>query len=176
MQSVIEVSGLSKTYASGLQALKPVNLSIRKGEIFALLGPNGAGKTTLISIICGIVRRSAGTVTVVIEIIDGDTFLMSFDTAASIGALGTVDDSDIVQFDATSLGTNTVGSFSFYFDGSGTITPYVDVDGTGLVARTPVSITLSGLEEMHLVFGVKAGPAGNAETLQMDYIRCLQLR
>ncbi len=61
---IISISALAKTYASGLQALKPVNLEINKGEIFALLGPNGAGKTTLISIICGIVTPSAGTVTV----------------------------------------------------------------------------------------------------------------
>jgi ABC-2 type transport system ATP-binding protein len=61
---VIEISGLTKTYASGLQALKSVSVSIRRGEIFALLGPNGAGKTTLINIVCGIVRPSAGTVTV----------------------------------------------------------------------------------------------------------------
>jgi ABC-2 type transport system ATP-binding protein len=56
------VQGLSKTYADGLQALKHVDLEIRRGEIFALLGPNGAGKTTLISIICGIVNGSTGTV------------------------------------------------------------------------------------------------------------------
>jgi ABC-2 type transport system ATP-binding protein len=61
---VIAIAGLTKTYASGLQALKPVDLEIRKGEIFALLGPNGAGKTTLISIICGIVTPSSGTVRV----------------------------------------------------------------------------------------------------------------
>src|SRR5688572_16745640 len=64
MQPVISISALSKTYASGLQALQPVNLDIRKGEIFALLGPNGAGKTTLISIVCGIVRPSTGKVSV----------------------------------------------------------------------------------------------------------------
>ncbi len=62
MQSIISVQGLSKTYADGLQALKHVDLEIRRGEIFALLGPNGAGKTTLISIICGIVNGSTGTV------------------------------------------------------------------------------------------------------------------
>jgi ABC-2 type transport system ATP-binding protein len=61
---VIELAKLTKTYASGLQALKEVSLSIRKGEIFALLGPNGAGKTTLINIVCGIVTPSSGTVTV----------------------------------------------------------------------------------------------------------------
>lgn len=60
----IRIAGLSKTYASGFQALKGIDLEIRPGEIFALLGPNGAGKTTLISIICGIVQASAGTVTV----------------------------------------------------------------------------------------------------------------
>jgi ABC-2 type transport system ATP-binding protein len=59
---IISVRQLSKTYASGFQALKPINLDIEKGEIFALLGPNGAGKTTLISIICGIVNPSAGSV------------------------------------------------------------------------------------------------------------------
>lgn len=58
----IEIEGLTKTYASGLQALKRVDLTIDKGEIFALLGPNGAGKTTLISIVCGIVTASTGRV------------------------------------------------------------------------------------------------------------------
>jgi ABC-2 type transport system ATP-binding protein len=62
MQPIIAISGLSKTYSSGFQALKNINLDIRKGEIFALLGPNGAGKTTLISIICGIVKASSGSV------------------------------------------------------------------------------------------------------------------
>jgi ABC-2 type transport system ATP-binding protein len=64
MQSIIAVSDLSKTYASGFRALKSVNLEIRRGEIFALLGPNGAGKTTLISIVCGIVNPSAGRVAI----------------------------------------------------------------------------------------------------------------
>ena len=64
MSIVINVTGLEKTYAGGFCALKGVDLAVRKGEIFALLGPNGAGKTTLISIICGIVTPSAGTVTV----------------------------------------------------------------------------------------------------------------
>src|SRR5476651_2545373 len=62
MTTVISISNLTKSYASGLQALKGVNLEIRKGEIFALLGPNGAGKTTLISIVCGIVTPTTGTV------------------------------------------------------------------------------------------------------------------
>ena len=61
---VIEISGLSKTYKSGFDALKSVDLTISKGEIFALLGPNGAGKTTLISIVCGLVNPTGGTVTV----------------------------------------------------------------------------------------------------------------
>jgi ABC-2 type transport system ATP-binding protein len=62
VQPIISVSGLSKTYASGFQALKKINLEIRQGEIFGLLGPNGAGKTTLINIICGIVNPTGGAV------------------------------------------------------------------------------------------------------------------
>jgi ABC-2 type transport system ATP-binding protein len=62
MTPIVSIQNLTKTYKSGLQALKPVSLDIRPGEIFALLGPNGAGKTTLISIICGIVTPSSGTV------------------------------------------------------------------------------------------------------------------
>jgi ABC-2 type transport system ATP-binding protein len=64
MPAILSIRKLSKSYASGLQALKSVDLEIRKGEIFALLGPNGAGKTTLISIVCGIVTPTSGTVTV----------------------------------------------------------------------------------------------------------------
>src|ERR1044071_7201516 len=64
MSVILSVADLSKTYASGFEALKRVNLDIRRGEIFALLGPNGAGKTTLINIVCGIVTPSAGRVTV----------------------------------------------------------------------------------------------------------------
>jgi ABC-2 type transport system ATP-binding protein len=64
MPPIISVANLSKSYASGFQALKGINLDIRRGEIFGLLGPNGAGKTTLISIICGILNPSGGTVTV----------------------------------------------------------------------------------------------------------------
>src|SRR5882757_7032221 len=64
MQPIIAINALSKTYASGFQALKNINLEIGRGEIFALLGPNGAGKTTLIGIVCGIVNASGGAVTV----------------------------------------------------------------------------------------------------------------
>ena len=64
MQPIISIANLSKTYATGQQALRNVNLEIRRGEIFGLLGPNGAGKTTLIGVVCGIVKPSAGTVTV----------------------------------------------------------------------------------------------------------------
>jgi ABC-2 type transport system ATP-binding protein len=79
--SVLTVSGLSKTYASGFHALKNVDLEIRRGEIFALLGPNGAGKTTLINIICGIVTASAGTV-----VADGHDIVRDFRAArAKIG-------------------------------------------------------------------------------------------
>src|SRR5687768_1509527 len=63
MKPIIKIDQLSKVYASGFKALNNINLEIREGEIFALLGPNGAGKTTLISIVCGIVTASAGTVT-----------------------------------------------------------------------------------------------------------------
>jgi ABC-2 type transport system ATP-binding protein len=61
--AAISITGLTKTYASGHEALKPITLDIERGEIFALLGPNGAGKTTLISIVCGLVTPSSGTVT-----------------------------------------------------------------------------------------------------------------
>ncbi len=64
MKPIVSISNLSKTYSTGYQALKNVNLDIQPGEILALLGPNGAGKTTLISIICGIVNASTGSVTV----------------------------------------------------------------------------------------------------------------
>src|SRR5258708_35160915 len=63
MPPIISIKDVAKTYATGFQALKPVNLDIERSEIFALLGPNGAGKTTLINIICGIVTASGGTVT-----------------------------------------------------------------------------------------------------------------
>ena len=76
--SVLTVSGLSKTYASGFHALKSVDLEIQRGEIFALLGPNGAGKTTLINIICGIVTASTGTV-----VADGHDHVREFRAARS---------------------------------------------------------------------------------------------
>src|SRR5499427_10374774 len=63
MEPVVSIKGVHKTYASGFVALKAIDLEIGRGEIFALLGPNGAGKTTLISIVCGIVTPSSGTVT-----------------------------------------------------------------------------------------------------------------
>jgi ABC-2 type transport system ATP-binding protein len=72
MPAMISISGLTKTYASGFQALKSIDLDIRQGEIFALLGPNGAGKTTLISIVCGIIKRSSGTILVDGRDIDQD--------------------------------------------------------------------------------------------------------
>ena len=81
MSPIISISNLTKTYASGLQALKSVNLEIRKGEIFALLGPNGAGKTTLISIVCGIVTPTAGRI-----VADGHDIVRDFRAArAKIG-------------------------------------------------------------------------------------------
>jgi ABC-2 type transport system ATP-binding protein len=78
VQPIITISGLEKTYASGFQALKGVDLEIGRGEIFALLGPNGAGKTTLISIICGIVTASRGSVTV-----DGHDIVRDYRAARS---------------------------------------------------------------------------------------------
>jgi ABC-2 type transport system ATP-binding protein len=78
-QPILSVKDLSKTYASGFQALKHISLDIRHGEIFALLGPNGAGKTTLISIICGIVTPSEGTVTV-----DGHDIIRDYRITRSI--------------------------------------------------------------------------------------------
>ena len=72
MQSVISIKGLTKTYEGGFVALKNVDLTIRKGEIFALLGPNGAGKTTLINVVCGIVNSSGGEVLVDGRNIDTD--------------------------------------------------------------------------------------------------------
>jgi ABC-2 type transport system ATP-binding protein len=81
LPAVISIQGLAKTYASGLQALKPIDLEIRRGEIFALLGPNGAGKTTLISIVCGLVTPTAGRV-----LVDGHDIVRDYRlTRAKIG-------------------------------------------------------------------------------------------
>ncbi len=79
MQPIISVENLSKSYGSGFQALKSINLEIRRGEIFALLGPNGAGKTTLISIICGIVNPSSGSVRV-----DGHDIISDYRAARAL--------------------------------------------------------------------------------------------
>ena len=79
MQPVISVANLSKTYASGLRALRNINLDIRRGEIFALLGPNGAGKTTLIGIICGIVNPSVGTI-----LVDGHDIVADYRASRSM--------------------------------------------------------------------------------------------
>ncbi|MBB3236535.1 ABC transporter ATP-binding protein [Phyllobacterium endophyticum] len=78
MSSAISVSGLYKTYATGFEALKNINLDIRHGEIFALLGPNGAGKTTLISAICGIVNPTSGTI-----LADGHDIIKEYRAARS---------------------------------------------------------------------------------------------
>src|SRR5215213_3576565 len=79
LQPIVSVSDLAKTYASGLQALKNINLDIRRGEIFALLGPNGAGKTTLINIICGIVNSTQGVV-----LADGHDIVSEYREARSL--------------------------------------------------------------------------------------------
>ncbi len=79
MQPIISIAELSKTYAGGFQALKSINLDIRRGEIFALLGPNGAGKTTLIGIVCGTVNPTQGKVTV-----DGHDIIKQYRAARSL--------------------------------------------------------------------------------------------
>ncbi|MDQ3863022.1 MAG: ABC transporter ATP-binding protein, partial [Actinomycetota bacterium] len=79
LEPIVSVSNLAKTYASGFQALKNINLDIRRGEIFALLGPNGAGKTTLINIICGIVNPSKGVV-----LADGHDIVSEYRAARSL--------------------------------------------------------------------------------------------
>src|SRR3977135_796220 len=76
--AVISGSNLSKTYASGFQPPRNVNLEIRRGEIFALLGPNGAGKTTLIGVVCGIVNPSSGSV-----LADGHDIVLDYRAARS---------------------------------------------------------------------------------------------
>jgi ABC-2 type transport system ATP-binding protein len=83
VSAIISVRGLTKTYASGFQALKSVDLDIRRGEIFALLGPNGAGKTTLINIVCGLVRPTSGAV-----LADGHDIVRDYRAARS--AIGLV--------------------------------------------------------------------------------------
>jgi len=77
-QPIIHIHGLTKVYASGFQALRSIDLEIRRGEIFALLGPNGAGKTTLINIVCGIVNPTSGSVTA-----DGHDVIRDFRAARS---------------------------------------------------------------------------------------------
>ena len=78
-EAIVSVRGVSKTYKGGFEALKSINLDIRRGEILALLGPNGAGKTTLIGIICGIVNASAGTITA-----DGHDIVRDYRAARSV--------------------------------------------------------------------------------------------
>src|SRR4051794_30491395 len=78
-QPIISIKSLSKTYPTGFQALKSIDLDIRRGEIFALLGPNGAGKTTLINIVCGVANASGGTVTV-----DGHDSIRGYRAARSL--------------------------------------------------------------------------------------------
>ncbi|MDF3072303.1 MAG: ATP-binding cassette protein, partial [Polyangiaceae bacterium] len=78
MQAILSINRLTKVYASGFQALKPIDLEIARGEIFALLGPNGAGKTTLINIVCGIVNPTSGQV-----IADGHDIVRDYRAARS---------------------------------------------------------------------------------------------
>src|SRR2546421_722805 len=76
--NVLSIRQLTKTYGTGVQALKPIDLDIRRGEIFALLGPNGAGKTTMINIVCGIVTPTSGEV-----LIDGKNWQSDYPQAGS---------------------------------------------------------------------------------------------
>ncbi len=101
MTPVISVAHLSKTYASGFQALKDINLEIRHGEIFALLGPNGAGKTTLIGIICGIVNPSSGSIAV-----DGHDVIADYRVTRSLIGL-------VPQELATDIFSSVWGTVSF---------------------------------------------------------------
>ncbi len=101
MPAIIAISNLTKTYASGFQALKSVNLEVRRGEIFALLGPNGAGKTTLIGIICGIVNPTSGSVRV-----DGRDIVTEYRAARSLIGL-------VPQELSTDAFETVLGSVSF---------------------------------------------------------------
>jgi ABC-2 type transport system ATP-binding protein len=101
MPSIIAISNLTKTYASGFQALKSVSLDVRRGEIFALLGPNGAGKTTLIGIICGIVNPTSGSVRV-----DGHDIVTEYRAARSLIGL-------VPQELSTDAFETVLGSVSF---------------------------------------------------------------
>jgi len=101
---------------------------------------------------------------------DEDTLLIDFETSNA----GTQATTAAIATFASATKTKV----AFHFDGAATtsvITPYVDV-GAGWVKGTAQDITLAGLAEMHLIFGVKAGPGGAAETLGVDYVKCLQLR
>ena len=100
MPDILKVDAVSKTYASGLTALEHIDLNIRRGEIFALLGPNGAGKTTLISIICGIVNASSGSVSV-----DGHDILRDWRAAREL--IGLVPQELTTDAFETVLGTVT---------------------------------------------------------------------
>ena len=79
---ILDIRGLSKTYKGGLKALDEVDLSIRKGEIFALLGPNGAGKTTLINAVCGLINPTSGKI-----LVDGHDNIEDFTATRSITGL-----------------------------------------------------------------------------------------
>src|ERR1700684_1265900 len=101
MPAIISIRGVTKSYATGFQALKLINLDIDRGEIFALLGPNGAGKTTLINIVCGIVTASAGTVTA-----DGHDIMRDYRAARSM--IGLVPQELTIDFFETVWATVTL--------------------------------------------------------------------
>lgn len=109
---------------------------------------------------------------------DGALWFKTPETSMTINFESSNAGTQVTTADIATSVTNTWSKYAFYFDGTATtstITPFYDI-GSGWVKGTAQSITLSGLEEMHVVYGIKAGPTAAAETLQIDYIRCLQLR
>jgi hypothetical protein len=109
---------------------------------------------------------------------DGALWYKTPETSMTINFESSNAGTQVTTADIATSVTDTWTKVAFYFDGTATtstITPFYDI-GAGWVKGTAQSITLSGLEEMHVVFGIKAGPTAAAETLQVDYVKCLQLR
>lgn len=109
---------------------------------------------------------------------DGALWYKTPETSMTINFESSNAGTQVTTADIATSVTDTWTKVAFYFDGTATtstITPYYDI-GSGWVKGTAQSITLSGLEEMHVVYGIKAGPTAAAETLQVDYIKCIQLR
>jgi hypothetical protein len=108
---------------------------------------------------------------------DGALFYKTPETSMTLNFETSNAAAQVTTADIATTVTNTWTKVAFFFDGTSTVTPYWAVNGaTAWTKGTPHSIALAGLEEMHLVWGVKAGPTGAAETLQIDYIMCVQER